>query len=400
MLFERQISIQSRVAYRYDSLAGLIFGFFSGMVLSFVPVVARRLGASAGQMALISSSFAFGLLLMFLWTYLSILGRKMQFFYWPNMVARSLFFLTPLVYKPGLLVTIVILYNLLGSMVGTAYGAIMKEIYPEDERARTMGYSRVVTNLAALVAAFLGGWLMDMWGPYSFKIVFPIGAALGLISLNTFKRIPLKEEVKDRQPLPMRAMLKNWFSDKGIWKMGGIISVAGFGNLLLGPLAPIFLVDKLKVSLSFVGIMSAASSVAIIVSYYFWGKFIDRKGPMLCLRASFLLISLPPLLYLVGEKWSVLLAAVFSSFAAAGWYLSWFKYVCMRADSSEKVQIDTGIYNNLMGIRGVIAPFVAVWLMKSLGLNTAFFIAFLIVISGFALSWVFEKSLIPQRVIS
>ncbi len=131
MLFERQVPFHSRVAYYYDSLAGFIFGFFSGMVLSFLPVIARRLGASAGQMALISSSFAFGLLLTFLWTYMTMYGRKMIAYYWPKLVARSMFFLMPFVNTPSFFVTIVILYSLLDSIGNPVYGAIMKEVYPD-----------------------------------------------------------------------------------------------------------------------------------------------------------------------------------------------------------------------------------------------------------------------------
>ncbi len=260
-----------------------------------------------------------------------------------------------------------------------------------------MGYSRIVLSIATVTAAFAGGKLLDWWGADSYKIVFPIGASLGLLSLNTFAHMPLKEESNHHPSISLFQMLKGWLNDRTIWKLGGIISVAGFGNLLLGPLAPIFLVDKLKVSLSFVGLMSATSAVAIIFSYYFWGKFIDKKGPLLSLRIAFLVISLPPVLYVIGKGWSVLLAAVLSSFAVGGWELAWFKYVSSRTNSIEKVQIDTGFYYNLMGIRGTIAPFVAVWLMQIVGLNGAFFISFLIIITGFALAWIFMDKEIAYK---
>jgi len=396
MLFERQVSFHSRIAYHYESLAGFIFGFFSGMVLSFLPVVARRLGATGAQMALISSSFAFGLLLTFLWTYITMYGRKMAVFYWPKFVARSLFFLMPFVNTPSFFVAIVVFYYLLDSIGNPVYGAIMKEAYPEEERAKIMGYVRIVLNLGTMTAAFAGGRLLDWWGEDSYRIVFPVGAILGLISLSAFIHIPLREKNNTYPSLSFLQIIKEWFNDKTIWKLGGIISVAGFGNLLLGPLAPIFLVDKMKVSLSFVGLMGATSSIAIMLSYYFWGNFIDRKGPIPSLRIIFLIISIPPVMYIIGRNWSVLLAAVFSSFAGGGWELSWFKYVCARTNSIEKVQIDTGFYYNLMGIRGAIAPFVAVWLMNLFGLKITFFISFLIILWGFVLIWIFGKSLEPE----
>lgn len=393
MLFERQIPFHSRVAYYYDSLAGFIFGFFSGMVLSFVPVVARRLGASVGQMALISSSFAIGLILTSLWIYLTMRGKKMVTFYWPKLTSRLLFLLMPFVNTPAFFVGIVVLFYIVESIANSVYIAIMKEIYPDRDRARTMGYARITMNIAILTASFIGGRLLDWLGPHSYKIVFPIGAVLGLISITTFTRVPLKEETEVKPEMSFVRMVKGWFSDKTIWQMGGIISVAGFGNLLLGPLAPIFLVDKLKVSLSFVGLMATLASASVILSYYFWGSFIDRKGPIQSLRIVFIVISVVPVLYIVGMKWSVLLASIFSSFAISGWELATFKYISTRTNSSEKVQIDTGFFYTIQGIRGIIAPFVAVWLMKIFGLRISFLIAFLIIISGFILALVYGEKL-------
>jgi hypothetical protein len=76
-----------------------------------------------------------------------------------------------------------------------------------------------------------------------------------------------------------------------------------------------------------------------------------------------------------------------------GWDLAWFKYVSTRAVSIEEVEIDTGFYHTLMGIRGVIAPFVAIWLMNLTGLRVSFLISFLIILAGFGLIAIYGKNL-------
>jgi len=187
-------------------------------------------------------------------------------------------------------------------------------------------------------------------------------------------------------------MFRMWFSDKDILKLGVVTTVAGFGNLMIGPVLTIFMIDKLKLSLLFIGFLTSVYSVTIVLAYYLWGKIIDKKGSVYSLQISFLLNAGVIFLYIIGQKWALILSAVFNGFAMSGWDLSWFKYVCDRTDSSEKVQIDSGFYYNLMGIRGVIAPFVGIWIMALSSIKITFAISTVIIIIGFFMAKLLKES--------
>lgn len=390
MFFEKRVDPLARTAYHFDAYTALFTGLYGGAI-SFVPAIARKIGASDGQLALISAAGSIGLLLTFFWTYISMHTKKMTMFVWPKIVGRGLFLLTPFVFSPIFFVGIVVLYSFLDSLGNPSYGAIMKEVYPEKTRTEIMGYVRTIMGAATALAAFIGGRFLDI-GKENYKIALPTAAIFGIIANIFFRRIPVDEKHR-KAPISLIKMFRGWIADKEILKLGGIVSVAGFGNLILGPVITIFLIDKLKMSLSFIGIMGSVYSIALIFAYYVWGKIIDKKGSVYNLRVSFLLNACVVFLYIIGQKWALILSAVFNGFAMAGWDLSWFKYICARTDSPEKVQIDSGFYFNLMGIRGTIAPFVGIWIMGLTSIRITFFVSIVLIITGFFLAQLLKEGI-------
>jgi len=391
MIFDRRVPFHLRISYYYDSQAGFFFGLFSGLTLSFISVVARRMGASTIQMASITSAPCVGLLLTFLWVYYSAGKKKMAILYWPKVVARSLFFLMPLVHTPSFYVGIFAVSSILETVGNPVYSGIVKEIYPDKHRGKTMGYVKVVMSISIIFASFIGGRLLDVWGDNGFRYLFPIGAVFGIIGISTFRKIKIKGEKIFRRKKPQFfEFFREWFKDKVLLYLACVIFVAGFGNLMLGPLCPIFLIDHLNVSLLFVGILSALSSFSSIIAYYYCGRFVDRKNPLLILRIIFLLVSFIPLLYFWGNRWGILLAAIIGGFSIGGWDITWFQYVTRRS-SPEDIQAHVGLFYNLMGIRGIIAPFIAVNLINKIGLRFSFLVPFAVIFSGFILMIIFEK---------
>jgi len=394
MLFFKKVPFHSRAAYYYDHLSGLLFGFFNGAVLLFIPVVARKIGASDTQLAIITGIGSVTLLFTFFWTYLGISRTKMQIIVWTKYIGRSLFLFMPFVYNPVLFTAITAAFALLDAIANPAYSTIMKKIYTEKFRARSMAYVRVISSTTMLAASFIGGKLLDIWGKTSYRIVFPIGTVFGLLSAFYFSKIPLKEYIPEKtQPVSLTGIFREWADDKTILKLGLMVSIAGFGNIMMSPLSPIYLVDNLNVSLTFVGIMNAAAALVTVISYYFWGDFIDKKGPMLSFNMIFIALVFVPILYISGTKLTVFISALLSAFSVAGWDLAWLKFITIRAPSSEKVHIYSGFYFSLMGIRGTLAPFVAVWIMNLAGIKFSFFISFAMILSGFIISMAWKKNI-------
>jgi len=174
-------------------------------------------------------------------------------------------------------------------------------------------------------------------------------------------------------------------SDRRFFYYSLIFFTSGFSNLLAMPLYPIFLVDILHASNTLVGKLSSISSFFWIISYLFWGRYVDKKGPIQALSVSFLLTSFVPLLYAVASNlWFIVLASIITGFNVGSVELARIDYIT-RISKSENVQTYWGVDYTLMGIRGITAPFIGVGLMSILGIREALLISFLMKLTSFIL---------------
>ncbi|GAG56884.1 unnamed protein product [marine sediment metagenome] len=78
------------------------------------------------------------------------------------------------------------------------------------------------------------------------------------------------------------------------------------------------------------------------------------------------------------------IATVFSGATSGGVELARLNYIT-RAAREEEIGSYWGIDYSLMGIRGIIAPFVGIALMYLIGIKYAFFLAFVMIFISFLL---------------
>ena len=189
MFFNRRIPSFMREAYHYDSLGVIAFALFSGLSAMFFPVIARKLGASSFQMALLTSAPFMGALFTLYWARLSAtVVSQMGFYVKLKLLARAVILFAFLAINPWIFILIVALNSLLEQAGSPAYVRIMKEIYSDDYRGRAMGYVRMEMALVAVFTAYLGGFLLDH---FSYRYIFPLGAMFGILSVTYFGKIKI-----------------------------------------------------------------------------------------------------------------------------------------------------------------------------------------------------------------
>jgi len=392
MFFNRRIPLFIRESYYYDSNATILWGIFWGFSLAFFPVIARKIGATSSQMALLSAAPFLGALFTLYWSRLSNRVDKMKFFIGIKILARTVLFLMFFAINPWIFIIVVFLNAFFEQAGSPAYTGIMKEIYPDSFRGRAMGYVRGEQAISAILACYIGGVLLDR---ISYRLIFPSAAVLGLLSLSSFAKIRIKNKINKvktakKQGLFPSEMVDIFRRDKRFFHYSLIFFTGGFGNLLAMPLYPIFLVDILNASNTMVGKLSSISSFFWIISYLFWGRYVDKNGSTKTLSISFLLASFIPLLYSTSfNLWFIVLASMVAGFNVGSNELARINYIT-RISKDEDVQTYWGIDFTLMGIRGITAPFVGVGLMNLLGIKMAFLISFMVVITASILMRLFH----------
>jgi len=385
MFFADRVPREARDAYSKDAMSGILVAVMTGMTFPFVVVIARKnLHASAFQIGLITMAPVAGNMLSLVWANIMQGHRKMPYAVWPWIIARSLFFLVIFATCSPVLVGIIVAYWLVCSVAAPAYSDLMREIYPDGDRAKIMGYARVCTAVALIAVTLVSGKLLDY---VSYRYVFPVAAVFGVFSALAFKRISAKEATGERdvQFLPFVIQsVRLLLQDKAyLWFCAGIF-VFGFANFFATPIYGIYEVDVLKAYTVRQSIFTLVMSGVGVLSYFYWGRHLDEQRPEKIVAVQALLWTFYPLSYLFAANWWALLPAkALVGFINAGIELSYVTGVIHFAPPGRVSQYQA-VFLTLMGVRGIVAPAISSWLVGRhlLSMHAVFAISAVLIVAS------------------
>ncbi|MGQ9580249.1 MAG: MFS transporter [Armatimonadota bacterium] len=363
--FANSVPPDARPAYKRDALAGILGAVMSGLTAPFVAVIARKtLHASAVEISLLSIAPMAGHLLSLVWAN-AMEGRpKMPFAIWSWIAARAPLVLCLFATESWRLVGIFAVTSFIASVAQPAYSAVMKEVYPDTERARIMGYVRVCTiGTYVLVTAIASPFVKG----YNYRYVFPLAAVFGIASALAFGRIKTSR-VEGNAETPLHRFVGSGLmilrEDPGFaWFCGGIF-VFGFANFLATPIYTIYEVE-IGVDTTWAGVYSIIAALTMTVAYFYWGPYTDRKHPQHVVAVQALMFSLIPIMYCFATRpWMLLPAMIIGGIVNAGLELSYFNGVLYFAPE-DRVTSYQGVFFSLMGLRGIVAPFLGAALQQS-----------------------------------
>lgn len=418
MFLKSFIPRHARESYRWDSRSVWLFGLYAGFTTPFFGVIARRMGANNFEMEMLVASTAIGNVIAMFVACLMQNRQKMPYLFWLNSVGRGMLVLMAFATTRPEFVFLVFTSQLLSCLAGPAYAMIMKDAYPDDCRGQVMGTVRIGMTLAMMVAGLYAGKLMDTGLPWwwvvlftlaaaflisgevqgirnkilvgagvvalgllaipllayrlDYRVVFPVGGVLGVLSIWMFTHMYEKPVPPPDVQENTRANVGLYFHNLGHmfrvpiidWRFGLYclaFLVFGFGNWLRGPLVPMLQVDALQINDVTVGVLAMVTSAASMGAYFAWGWLMDRFNPFFTLLAAFLLQGIVPLLFawVAPDHMAVtimVIAAVMQGLVGPGIELGALTAVFHFA-KGEDIPIYMALHNFLVGIRGIIAPF-------------------------------------------
>lgn len=385
---ERVLSPQVIPAYRWDALAGLLGGIYMGAIFPFVMRIARAdLHASRLEISLLTAAPFIGSLLAPLWARQMVGRSKMPFCVYSWIFARALFFGMLLVTQAWQFVLLIGTAQIIGSISGPAYTALMKDIYPDEERGRAMGLVRMGAYGALLVVSFIAGHLLDAGVP--FKWVFPSAAVVGIAGAWCFSRVPVRESPSPSEGQTRLSALAFWLNTVAILKhnrgfrwFAVSVMTYGFGNLVAFTLYPLYQVDRLNITNTQVATLTNVASVSSILAFAYWGHFMDRHGALWTALVNILLQCLIPVVYFFsGAWWHLMPAAMVQGIAGAGIELAYLNVILTLSEEGREAQYQA-LHSMLLGIRGTVAPFVAVPILHLLGFHRSFMVCLVLMLIG------------------
>lgn len=383
-----QLEATVRQNLRTELWGSVAYGVFFAVALQFIPVVLRRMGAGSDLLAIYTALTYVGSILTSLSLVLMRRRRTQTFavFWWG--FARGLFLLFALLNDVVWMVALLAVFWLMEAFPAPAYTRIMQAIYPAGVRGKVMSIVRLGMVGAILIVTPLAGWAMDYW---DYRVLFPLGGLMGLLSTWYFSRLVVDEgTLPPRQTRPLGELLNIVRRNRNFALHLTAFSVFGVGALIGLPLYPLVQVDRLDLSYTQIGFLTTAQSFAWLLGFLFWGRWVDQKGGLWVMRINLLIGALVPFCYIFAtEGWMLLPAFIAQGIISAGVDLGLIN-TCIQLAEPENVVEYAAVQATVLGIRGMIAPFVGV-AMVAVGIDqTTIFAAgtLLIISSWFILGWV------------
>ncbi len=372
-----ELPLTDRVTHYREIQVGLLMGVFNGFGLSLVSIIARRIGTSSTQIAVMLSMPFVGSLFSLYFGHMTVRREKMPFVFWPGVTSRLLLAVVAILHSPMAFLIIMSLFYFISTIPGPAYASIMSTNYSDGFRARLMGNMRVLQTTVAAAGAFIAGQILEA-RPDAYRWILPLSACFGIAAAFAFRQLKIKRErTAPSSPVSFYQAAKSIRDDRAFLVFMIIYFCCAMPAKLAIPLEPIWLVDHLRMDYRQAGlILGTVLSMCSVLGYRLWGKLATLVDPLYLVVTIFVLgIMRFPVLALATHPYHVIAASVTAGLSFAGFELIPL-FAIMRFAPQGKLPLYIAFHATLMGIRGIIGPFAGSFLYTHLGLqiDTVFWI--------------------------
>jgi MFS family permease len=347
----------------YIDLSAALSASLLSTIITFIPIILRRSGASTQQVAYYFAITTLGLLTtnVSLWLMRRWGMKRVALVCW--LIGRCTFLLTAVAFNATSLLVIFTIFWVMEAWPSPAYVQLIQAIYPIDQRGRILAAVRV--GFVALILTFtpLAGWLLDHWG---YRALLPMAGVSGIVSTLIFYK--LMRKVPDTMAESSSHTVSAWHilqTDKRmLFYLSGLF-LFGLGALMASPLFPIIQVDQLNLSYTTIGLFGFVQSSFWFLGYLFGGRLLDRIGGIRSLQIVFALNMMVMLPYIwATQGWMLLPSFIAAGLVTAGADLA-ILYTVSSLAGLEHVPDYAALNATIAGLRGLLGPFIGAVLVSS-----------------------------------
>lgn len=284
-----------------------------------------------------------------------------------GILARLPFFFVPLFDSPWLLIASAAFYMTLSRGGMPAWMEIMKQNLPEQERSKIFSLSSGLSYLEGVLLGIGIGIVLDQHS-HAWKWIFPLTAAIGMISIFFQLKVPEKTAPPKIQTPALslkEAIFSPWREAKELlarrpdfrtFQWGYML--AGAGLMVTMPALPLFFVDYLKITYTELAIaVSVCKGLGFAFSSPFWSSCLNRFGiyrTSSLVSFSFALFPLILMLALFHSTY-LYLAFFWYGISQGGSHLCWHLSGTIFAKDENSYPF-SNINVLTVGVRALIAP--------------------------------------------
>lgn len=379
--------------YRFELVSAFYLPFLLAVVDSTIIAVVAKIAfegaVSPGMLnivvAILAASTAFANIVSFAWVKLAHGKDKIRFINGLQLAMIVMVAGIGLVPRTGgglwTLVALVMMARFCWAGFITIRSTIWRQNYTRAMRARVTGKLATIQVLSVAVLGVGLGTAMDL-DDRAFRFFFPIGGALALIGVWAWSRIRVRQgpllvrqeraagSAVDAPSISPMSVVRLLRGDKQYSAYMSCMMLLGLGNLMVTPVLVIALRDLFR--LEYLGGIMIANSLPLVMmplSIPLWARLLDRVH-VIEFRAIhcwfFVTASCIVTVAAVTRNHHLLyFSAMIQGLAFGGGVLAW-NLGHLDFAPAHRASEYMGVHVTLTGLRGLIAPFLAVGIWKGL----------------------------------
>jgi len=274
-----------------------------------------------------------------------------------------------------LFIGLVVMRDTFGNLSLPAWTSLAADIVPLSQRGRYFASRNIAMTLAGMVTAFLAGVIInDQGSPAGYQWAFLLAFGFGALSWFCFSRI------QDPSPRPppragSAPILGSILAHRPFLALCLHSAVWNFALNVAGPFFNVYLVHDLGASMIQVGILTAATSLASLPAFRFFGPLADRWGPRRIILITSLLIPILPIAWIfVPSPWYVLAINLAAGVLWSGFSLCVLNLLLQITPHAERARF-SAVHQIVVAVSLALGAAFGGWVVTAFGYKTVFAIS-------------------------
>jgi len=368
----------------------------------FLPVFLTRQGASSYEVGLLTTMPAItGLLLVLpLGGFLQSRKKIVPWFSAARLLVILSYALTglaPFFFTDVNLIRAILvvwaLATLPQTVVNLCFSVVMNAVAGPTTRYDLMTRRWSILGATTSLMVIIAGLILDhLPSPVNYQVVFLSLSVGGLISYYYSSHINIPDQhaplLEQNPGKPLAKLGEFWnlvIKEKRFLTFVSKRFVFMAGITLASPLFPLYFVKEIKASDSWIGAINTATTLLLIIGYFFWSNQYKRNGSRTVLVWTTFGLSLYPLLVsFTHEVWMIVVFAGISGIFQAGLDLVFFDEL-MKTFPEEYSATFVAIAQGFQFVSAIASPLIGSFLANAIGIGPALIVSSLLRFTGFLL---------------
>ena len=342
----------------------LVVGASQSLLTSLAVIINQQtLGGSHNHVAIIQSASMAGLLCSLFYMQFSQRANPVTVYTRPHVLAWLLLFFVP--WAPALAFAgLIFLSSFALHLSSPSLPVVYQTIYPKNIRGKVVAKIRQWQMAAAMLAGWLCSEALEI-EPDSRALFYPLLAIAGLVLTKQFSTIKMGRKDLAMASQKIGVYFRILREDKSFLLfmifqfLLGTCNIAGVAVLSLSVNNQQF---QLLSPSDAMLVLTVLPTLAMFISFKAWGYLFDRLSTVHFRALASSIIACGFFFYPFFGYWGLVIGSIVWGIGRAGGQLAWTIGILPFA-SPDKVRQYMAIHTFLTGLRGVVAPFLGIFLV-------------------------------------